>query len=456
MSNTFRTKYIADKAFYKRTFKITLPIALQNMLGGTMQIIDSIMVSWINMMTAVGTASQIDTLCGMINYGAIGGTGMFSAQFFGAKDYDKLKKSFGLSLLFGLGNGLLWVLIAFFFGRKILSFYMSDAATVDIALKYLAVAMFSMPLNGANFAFGNIYRCVQRQDIALKYSLAAGITNIVMNYFLIFGIGPFPELGVVGAAAGTLIAQLLALGLYLSHAYRTHQPFFGSWREMFIMDRRFIMTIFRKTAPLILNETLFGFGSTLFVKAFGQLGTDSMEAYYVGNQINNMFQFIVYGYGAAVSVLLGTTLGQGKLEEARRDCDYFIGLSFVLSVMLVTIMFVFTLPMIALFEISDPFVLEAAIWIVRVFAIKVSMRLFNFMIFSILRSGGDSKIISLLDCGIMWIVGIPLAFICVNYWHLNDIALVLLIVQLEQLIRLVIGMRRVKSGKWANNLTAIV
>lgn len=253
MTQTLKEKYIAPKDFYKQTLKVTLPIALQNMLTGTMQIIDSIMVSWINMMTAVGTASQLDMLGGMINYGAIGGTAMFSAQFFGAKNYDKLKKSFGLSVMFGLGNGLLWLTIAILFGKDILGFYMDDVTTVNMAMKYLSVAMFSMPLNGLNFAFGSIYRCIQRQDVSLKVSVSAGLLNIFLNYVLIFGVWFFPELGVVGAALATVIAHSFSITIYFIHAYITKQPFLGSAKEMFILDKQFITTIFKKTYPLIFN-----------------------------------------------------------------------------------------------------------------------------------------------------------------------------------------------------------
>ncbi len=456
MTETLKEKYIAPKEFYIKTLKITLPIALQNMLTGTMQIIDSMMVSWINMMTAVGTASQLDMLGGMINYGAIGGVSMFSAQFFGASNFNKLKKSFGLSIMFGLINGLVWLMIALFFGRQILSFYMDDTYTVDMALRYLKVAMFSMPLNGINFAFGSIYRCIQRQDVSLKISVTAGLINIFLNYVLIFGIWIFPELGVVGAAVGTVSAHCISIVLYLAHANLTKQPFIGTFKEMFKLDPELIMTILNKTYPLIFNEALFGFGMTLFIKAFGQLGTDSMEAYYVGNQINNMFQFVIYGYGSAVSILLGATLGQGKIQQAKKDCDHFIGLSFILAIFMVLIMIIFTNPMIALFDIKDPFIFTTATWIVRVFSLRLSMRLFNFMIFSILRSGGDSKIISVLDCGIMWIVGIPLAFISVNFIGITNIALVLLIVQAEQLTRMVIGLKRVNSGLWANDLNKMI
>ena len=153
---------------------------------------------------------------------------------------------------------------------------------------------------------------------------------------------------------------------------------------------------------------------------------------------------------------MGSTLGQGKIDQAKKDCDHFIGLSFFIAVLMVMIMIIFTKPMIALFDLQDPLIYQTAVWIVRVFSIRLSMRLFNFMIFSILRSGCDSKIISLLDFGIMWVVGIPLAFISINILGLQNIALVLLIVQAEQLIRMIIGLKRVGSGLWANNLNVSV
>ncbi len=91
-----------------------------------------------------------------------------------------------------------------------------------------------------------------------------------------------------------------------------------------------------------------------------------------------------------------------------------------------------------------------------VFAIKISMRLFNFIIFSILRSGGDTKIIQFLDSGLLYIVGLTLAFGCVNILHINDIVLVLLITQLEQLVRMIFGLKRVSANIWAKDLTTTV
>lgn len=117
-------QYFGDKAFYFKTAKIAIPLALQQMLTSAQSIVDTIMVTWIGMVTPVGTAAQIDTLCNMIAYGVIGGVSMFSAQFYGAKDDHNLKRSFGLSLVLAIGNACFWCLIASLFGPQILRFYM--------------------------------------------------------------------------------------------------------------------------------------------------------------------------------------------------------------------------------------------------------------------------------------------------------------------------------------------
>lgn len=449
-------KYMGSTSFYKRTAKITIPLALQQMLSSAMGIVDSMMVSWIGQVTAVGTATQIDTLCSMICYGAIGGTGIFSSQFYGAKDYRNLKRTFGLSLLLALMNAIFWVCIAGFFGKTVLSFYMNDAAIIEVGMQYLDIAMWSMIPSCIQFAFSYIYRSIHKATITLKVAIFCMALNAGLNYLFIFGIGPFPALGVRGAALGTLIAQWSCVIIYTTHALYTKQPFIGSFHELFHFESSFVKPILMKIYPLIINETLFGFGSTLFVKAFGTLGKDSMDAYYVSNQIANVFLFVVYGYGNGITVLLGSTLGQGKIKEAIKEGNYYAGLSFVLAIILVTLMILFSTPLISIFQLESGIAYQLAIWLMVVQAVKISMRLYNFMIFSVLRAGGDSKIISLLDSGIMWTVGIPLAFLCVNGFHIENIALVFLIVQLEQLIRMVIGMKRFFSGIWAKDLTTLV
>ena len=181
-----------------------------------------------------------------------------------------------------------------------------------------------------------------------------------------------------------------------------------------------------------------------------------MDAYYVSLQISNLFMFAIYGYGSAVQVLLGNTLGEGRIDQAIEESNYHFGLSAILSIILVIGLLLFSKPLVTLFALKDPIANALATSLMYVFAIKLSMRLFNFVIFCILRSGGDASIIQFLDSGMVWMVGLPLAFISVNILGISSIVIVLLITQLEQLVRLVFGLKRVFTYIWAKDLTTLV
>lgn len=454
--NKWILQYFGEHAFYQRTFKLAIPLALQNLLQSCMGIIDTIMVSWIGMVTAVGTAAQIDTLMQLVGYGVSSGISMFSAQFYGGRQFDRLKKVFGLGMILCVANSLLWFFLSLFFGKEILSFYLNDPVILEYSLEYLKISMFAMIPFGINNIFGTMYRTTHQAKFTLLISIIGAISNISLNAILIFGFLFIPAMGVRGAALGTLLSQSILTAIYCIYSVRTKQCFLGTFKEMFVLDWSFIQPILSKMLPLLVNESLFGFGSTLFIKAFGELGTQSMDAYYVANQIYNCFLFVVSGYGGAISVLVGTRLGQGRIELALKEEDYYLGLSAVLSFVLVTLMILFARPMVILFGITDEVVVRLAKQLVYVFAVKVSMRLFNFVIFSTLRAGGDAKIIQFLDSGIMYSVGLTCTYGCVYLLKMNSLVLVLLIAQSEQLVRMVLGLIRLKKGYWAKDLTRLV
>ncbi len=449
-------KFFAPFSFYKKAGSIAVPLALQSILSSSMGIIDSLMVSWIGMVSAVGTAAQLDTLAITVSFGAISGTGIFCAQFFGAKDHRNLKRSFGLSLVLSFSVGLLFTLISSLFGAQIIKFYLNDSDVIRYGGMYLNIVKFSFIPSALSFAFSYVYRAIHNTKVPLFIGIISMVTNVLFNYILIFGKFGFPEMGVEGAAIATLMAQCLGLAIHIVFAIKTNQPFMGSIKELFSFDTKFVKPVMKRVYPLIFNELMFGFGSTLFIKAFGSLGTKSMDAYYVGNKISEIFFFVVMGLSNATAVIVGNTLGSGDIEKAKEDGNYFIGMAGVLAVISTILIVVFAAPMVSVFGLKDASVFSNAVTIVRVFSIRISLRLFIVIVFASLRAGGDSKMLTFLDSGIMWLIGLPLAFFAVNVLKIQEISLVFLFIQLEQLARMSLGLIRYKSGKWAVNLTKTV
>lgn len=133
-----------------------------------------------------------------------------------------------------------------------------------------------------------------------------------------------------------------------------------------------------------------------------------------------------------------------------------MGLGLIVSILLGGLMTI-TAPMLIniLYANESSVVQQAASFILYAYSIKIGLRLFNAVIFGFLRSGGDTKVLALLDSVILYTVGLPLAFLCVLVFKF-DIVWTIVIIQLEQVIRIVLAFKRYRSGAWLQNVTADV
>lgn len=447
-------KYIAPKDFYQRVLKIAVPIALQQILNQAASFVDTIMVTKIGAVSAVAVATQLDSLVGTVSFGINSGGQMYGAQFYGAKDYKSLKKIFGFQLLLNIISASIFFTIAAFFGMKVLNFYGSgNREIVDAGWAYLQISCVSYFGIAITNTFSFLYRCIQKTKIPMYIGIGVMFTNAFLNYCLIFGKFMMPEMGVRGAALATVIATLGGAFVHVIYAYASKQPFVGKVSEIFDLNIGFVKPVFKRMIPLIINETLFGFGNSMYIKAYGLLGKASLEMYKIGETVSRIFYVCVQGLNSATGLVIGEQLGKKNLEMAKKYGAYLVSVAVMLACIFVSGIIIFAGPLVALFGLTDGVVKAGAIMIVRLFSIRIATRLFNVIIMSSLRAGGDSVFLMFLDCGIMWSVGIPIAFISVYYFHVQSVALLFLIIQIEQLTRLVVGFIRYKQGKWIRNLT---
>ena len=165
----------------------------------------------------------------------------------------------------------------------------------------------------------------------------------------------------------------------------------GIYIQFFSFDFKFVEVIMKKTFSIMFNELFFGFGSTLFIKAFGALGTSSMDAYYVGAKISDIFYAFANGFSNAVAAIVGVSLGAGKVEEAKREGNYLISMAIALSLGCLVFVYIGSGFLVSIFDLSNPIVINEAELIVKVFALRIALRFFIVIVFSSLRAGGDAK-----------------------------------------------------------------
>ena len=454
MAATLKERYVAPKEFYQKVAGIALPLAAQQILNQGAGFVDTIMVSHVGGVGAVAVASQLSNLLGGTAFGVNSGINIFSAQFYGARDWNSLKKCFGFQLLMNLINFLLFFSAAQLFGHRILHFYSSgDAAIMATAWEYLRVVCWGYLFTSIIMAYTFMYRAIHKTKVPMYIGIGMNIINITLNYLLIFGHLGLPRMGVAGAALATVISNGCGAAAHILYAAVTKQPFLGTFRELTDWDTAFLPPIIRRMIPLIVNETLFGFGTSMYVKAYSLLGGSALDVYKIGDTVGTFFYVAVMGMNNAASLLVGEQLGKQDLEGARRAVRYLFPMSTVLAALMAALIILFATPMVSLFALTDPAVAAAAVVMVRLFSIRVACRMFNVILMSALRAGGDSFFLLFMDCGLLWLVGVPLAFGGVTVLGIRTIGGLFALIQLEQLVRMSFGFARYKQGKWCRNLT---
>ena len=210
-------------------------------------------------------------------------------------------------------------------------------------------------------------------------------------------------------------------------------------------------SFFRTALPVILNEFMWGLGTTLYSVAYGRMGDDSVAAVTIATTIEEMVTVLWFGLSAATSVILGNELGAGQLGEAEDHAAKFCVVSVVLSVLMMVLLWFMRRPILTLFDVG-PEVSDMTVRILDMLLLVFIPKMLNYIIIAgILRAGGDTRWCLFIDTSGVWLVGVPLAFLGTLLWHL-PIHIVYFLVCTEEIYKMFFGLWRVSRKKWLRNI----
>ena len=217
MENQQTLNNIKTRELLSMLRKIALPIALQSLIGSSLNLIDNLMVGSLGelQLNAVGVSVQIFFIYWMLLYGISGGAATFISQFYGVSDFKNIRRTTGFTLTIALGIGLLFFIAAEAFPQYILRIFSKFPEVIEEGSSYVRLAAPTFLMLAVTQPFTIALRATQQTRLPLYASAVALATNTVLNYILIFGRLGLPALGVNGAALATAIARLLEMGLIL-------------------------------------------------------------------------------------------------------------------------------------------------------------------------------------------------------------------------------------------------
>jgi len=445
-----------DKVFLNKIIMIGIPIAFQNLLNTLLNFVDTMMIGSLGESTiaGVGLANKVFFVFSLLLFGVVSGSAVLTAQYYGKRDVKNIRKVLGVSLILGLLGSLIFVLGGLFVPRAVMRIFTPVEGTIEIGARYLRVIAISYPITAVTMCYTAVLRSTNRVKAPVMITIVSILTNVVLNYTLIFGKFGAPKMGVEGAALATVIARLLELSLILFIVYKKEIEASARIKDLLDFDKEFIKKYFKTVSPVIANEFMWGLGVTMYSLVYGRMGDEAVATITISQNVEQICIVLFQGLSAATGVILGNELGANKLEKAEKHATFIFIMQFAFTGVMMLVCLLIRQPLINLFNVSGQVSLNV-MYCLNAFILYMPFRMFNLInIVGVLRCGGDTKAALALDVSSVWCVGIPLAIIGGLVLKL-PIYYVYPLITLEELYKFILGYKRYKKKIWVKNIIEV-
>lgn len=440
--------------FMKSLCKIAIPVTLQSMLQASFSIIDQIMIGQLGEtnISAVGLCGNYSLIFSVVIGAVSTVAGILIAQFVGADDDKEAWCSFDISLICGIIISALFLFASGIFPTQILRLYTNDIRIINTGAVYFQIVAFSYIPMAISTVLSAWLRCKEHATIPFLASLGAVAANTGLNYVLIFGKLGFMPMGIKGAAIATLVSQLLNLlfifiGFVVCIRKNGDKPILSLHFRKITLRDYFIMIM-----PILVSEFLWSLGQNVESAVYGHLSTANLAAYTLTCPIQGLIVGALSGLSAAAGVMVGKRLGKKEYDNAYAESKkiMFAGLigSLIVSTLLILLAGTYTR-----FYRVDNLVKELGKTLLIIFALYTPVKVENMILGGgIIRSGGNTRIIMIIDIIGTWCIGIPLCLIAAYVFHWGIVGVYTLLTT-EEIFRLVVSLVIFKRRKWMISLS---
>ena len=449
------------KPYYKRMVLIAIPIMIQNGITNFVNMLDNIMVGRVGtlQMTGVSIINQLMFVYGLCIFGAMSGAGIFTAQFYGKKDKDGVRSTLQYKLVLSLLLAIIGIATFSLAGETLISAYLQGegtaediAAVMQYSKSYLRITI----IGAVPFALSQAYASTMRETsdrlIPMIATISAVFVNLIFNYLLIFGKFGFPELGIEGAAIATTLSRFIELSILViwAHTHRKKYDFIPGLFTKFTITLPQIWKITLVTIPLLLNETLWSAGMAILNQCYSVRGLDVVAATNILSTLTNVFNVSFIAFGSATGIILSQMLGAGEKKKAEFAAPKLFTFSVVVVIFIAAAMALFA-PLFPKIYNTDDTVRHLATSLILTAAIFMPVQAGTNAGYFTLRSGGKTLLTFIFDCGFVWLINIPIAFVLSRFTDLYIVYLYGTVIGMET-FKCLLSYILVRKGVWLNSV----
>ena len=452
-------RYFGSLSFYRQALMIGIPVMLQSLIQSLVSLVDNFMVAGLGdvKMSGVSVAGQILFVFMVLSNAICAAGGIYMTQFSGAKNRAGMRQALRFKFYL-IGSFIaLYLLVCFVFPRQILSLMVIGNAEAEAILDEGEAYMRLMGFMGVPFCVSVVLATTMREvgqvRVPLVISVIGTLVNTGLNWVLIYGNLGAPRLEVRGAAYATLIARFIEMALYVIYVLRNPQPFLGRRGEKLPTDWKLFGSILRRGWLMLFSEVLWVISETVTTAVYnGRGGADVVSGMSAGWAIVNLLFVSFGGINTATSVIIGKTLGMGRLDKARKQSQWMLSAAVVFGLFMTLMGALVTLLTPLVFGHLSPVAQGICRDLVLLVSLYMPLWVYSNVQFSVARAGGDTVMGAVVDGGVTLLLVIPGILLLAR---LTDWGPVMMygVLKLTDFVKITVAHLWLKKEKWVKNLT---
>ncbi|HBA63882.1 MAG TPA: MATE family efflux transporter [Lachnospiraceae bacterium] len=442
------------KDFYRRVLALVIPMALQNLINVGVTAADVFMLGKLGetALSGASLAGQVQFIMTLVFFGLTSGATVLTAQYWGKGDRKTIEKILGMAMKFSLITAAIFTAAAFLIPETLMHIYTSEPDVIAEGVKYLRIVGWSYLFMAFTQVYLNIMRSIEKVVIAtVVYSVSLGV-NVCINAVLIFGLFGFPKMGIIGAAIGTLAARVAELLIVVWYASVKNKIIHIRLRYLLRSDKILLKDFMVYALPVVLNEMMWGLGSSANTAVIGHLGSAAVAANSVAQVARQLATVVAFGICNATAVYLGKTIGEKKYGLAKIYAKKFIRLSLITGGLGAAVILLST-PVI---NHTMSLTVQAQSYLSFMFFVMsyftVAQALNTTLVVGIFRSGGDTRFGLALDVSTMWGCSILLGAAAAFLFN-APVQIVYMLLMSDEVIKVPLTLKRFFSYKWLKDVT---
>ena len=399
-------------------FALAWPTMLEELMQTAVQYMDMAMVGSLGTQAtaAVGATSTVNWLIGN-TISAVGvGFLSFVSRSCGAGDYKRAGKAASQAVLAVFFCGIFFTAVTLVLSGRVPVWMQVDPQIQDLASRYFFILYTPMLARTAIIIFGTLLRSVGDTKTPMRIGLLVNVTNVVLNFLLIYPtrqIGGFTVygagLGVIGAAAASA-ASFLVGGITITVALWKH-PIISPKGQSLKVDWNILKPCLKVALPNGLQRFGTSLGYVAFAAMINSLGDVSTAAHTIANTVESAFYIPGYGMMTAAATLAGNCLGARDNKKVKDLARMILFIEVSLMVVSGTLLFIFAPNMMGLFS-KDPEVISLGSTVLRMVAVSEPFYGVSIIIEGLMQGMGNTVLPFIFSISGMWGIRIVGTFIC--------------------------------------------